>query len=288
MRSFLAATLLATMLSGTAQAEFKRFAAELDEASWKSSQSPLHCSLTQRIPGFGTAQFSSSNGRPNLKFQLRSDFSLPLAEGPVTMRSLPAAWAVGEAAEELGVTPYFNGNNLVQLKDKQAWRMLTELSFGKFPTFFYSQYADGAHPLTVSVSAVRFTEGHENFQRCLRQLLPYTFAEIAKSTLYFEFDRVEFTPATKNRLNQIRNYLKADTRIDLMVIEGHTDSKGGRWFNFELGRKRTEAVRDYLLEAGIDPERVQIKSYGERRPVASNETEAGQKKNRRVEVTISR
>ena len=73
-----------------------------------------------------------------------------------------------------------------------------------------------------------------------------------------------------------------------MVIEGHTDSKGGRWFNFELGRKRSEAVRDYLLEAGIDPERVQIKSYGERRPVASNETEAGQKKNRRVEVTISR
>lgn len=288
MRMTLSALLVTLTVSAAAHAEMKRFAADIDQASWKTSVSPLSCTLSQHIPGFGTAQFSASNGRSNLHFQLRSDYAIPLAEGPVTMRALPASWAAGEAAEELGVAPYFRGNTLVQLKDSQAWRMMTELSLGRFPTFFYSMYNGGHYPATISVSAVRFTEGHETFQRCLRQLLPYTFAEIAKSTLYFEFDRVEFTPSTKNRLNQIRNYLKADPRIELMVIEGHTDSKGGRWFNFELGRKRAEAVRDYLLESGIEAQRVKLDSYGERRPVSSNETEAGQKKNRRVEVTISR
>lgn len=281
-------TMLLSLLCTAASAEFKRFEAPIDDASWKTSQSPLRCSLTHRIPGFGYAQFQAVNGRPNLAFKVQSDFAVPMKEGPVAMRILPASWASAEYSEDLGIAPYFKGNTLVQLKDSQAWRMLTELSFGKFPTFFYDAYSGGAHSVSISVSAVRFSDGHEAFQRCMRQLLTYTFADIAKSVLYFEFDRVEFTPQTKNRLNQISAYLKADPSIELMVIDGHTDSKGGRWFNYELGRKRIEAVRDYLLQTGIDKARVELNSYGERRPVADNKTEEGRKKNRRVEVTISR
>jgi len=73
-----------------------------------------------------------------------------------------------------------------------------------------------------------------------------------------------------------------------MLIEGHTDSMGGRYFNSKLGTRRAEAVRDYLLEAGIDKNRVQTVSYGERKPVADNKTEPGKTRNRRVQVTISR
>jgi outer membrane protein OmpA-like peptidoglycan-associated protein len=49
-----------------------------------------------------------------------------------------------------------------------------------------------------------------------------------------------------------------------------------------------EAVRDYLLKTGIDAMRVEINSYGERRPVGDNKSEEGRRKNRRVEVIISR
>jgi outer membrane protein OmpA-like peptidoglycan-associated protein len=104
----------------------------------------------------------------------------------------------------------------------------------------------------------------------------------------FEFDRVEFTPQTKARLVQIRDYLAADKNIDLMLIEGHTDNKGARYFNQKLGERRAVAVREFLLQSGIDKDRVKAMSYGERKPVADNKTEAGREKNRRVVIEIEK
>lgn len=270
------------------RAELIRYEADIQQSGWKNARSPLQCSLIHEIPGFGRARFYAYNGQRNLGFELQSEWALPLQAGPVTMRSLPPAWATGEPAAELGVAAYDNGATLVKLKQQAAWRLLNELGQGRFPTFFTDSYGDGRQPVAIGVSAVRFQEAYGKFQDCLAGLLPYTFADIAKSTLYFEFDRVEFTPQTQTRLNQISTYLKADKDIDLMVIEGHTDSLGGRWFNQQLGKKRAEAVRDYLLKTGIDPKRVQTVSYGERKPVADNKSERGREKNRRVQVTISR
>ncbi len=276
------------LVPGSARAELLRYEASLEQARWKTNSSSLRCSLSQDIPGFGRASFVAVNGKSNLRFDLQSEWQLPLQPGPVTMRALPAAWATGEPATDLGIAPYSEGRLLVSLKQQAAWRLLSELAGGRFPTFFTDQYGDGRQPVAVGVSAVRFSEAQKTFQRCLSQLLPYTFADIARSTLYFEHDKVEFTPATRARLNQIREYLKADKQIDLMLIEGHTDSMGGRYFNQQLGKRRAEAVRDYLLEVGIDKERVQTVTYGERKPVADNKTERGKAQNRRVQVTISR
>ena len=285
----LTALLLALAVSASpVRAELLRYEADIEQSGWKTSRSPLRCTLSHEIPGFGRALFFASNGQRNLGFELQSEWSLPLHPGPVTMRSLPPAWSTGEPAAELGIAAYSQGRTLVALKQGAAWRLLTELGQGRFPTFFADQYGDGRNAVAIGVSAVRFSEAQKKFDDCLSALLPYTFADIAKSTLYFEFDRVEFTPQTRARLNQIREYLKADKELDLMLIEGHTDSLGGRWFNQQLGKKRAEAVRDYLLAAGIDAKRVQTVSYGERKPVADNKNERGREKNRRVTVTISR
>jgi sodium-type flagellar protein MotY len=274
--------------SADSMASLLRYEADIEQSGWKNSRTSLHCALTHEIPGFGRAQFHSYNGKRNLSFQLQSEWSLPLQPGPVTMRVLPPAWSTGEPAAELGTVAYSEGRTLVSLKQVAAWRLLSELGQGRFPTFFTDNYGDDRNPVAIGLSAVRFQDSYGKFQDCLAALLPYTFADIAKSTLYFEFDRVEFTPQTQARLNQIREYLKADKELDLMVIEGHTDSLGGRWLNQQLGKKRADAVRDYLLQAGIDPKRVQTVSHGERKPVADNKNESGREKNRRVLVTISR
>lgn len=290
MRALLGAALLGALVGWSADsaAGLLRYEADIEKSGWKTSRSSLRCTLTHEIPGFGRARFYASNGQRNLGFDLQSEWALPLQPGPITMRSVPPAWSTGEPAAELGVAPYTSGRTLVTLKQAAAWRMLSELGQGYFPTFFTDSYGDNRNPVAIGVSAVRFQDAYGKFQDCLAGLLPYTFADIAKSTLYFEFDRVEFTAQTKARLNQIRDYLKADKDLDLMLIEGHTDSLGGRWFNQQLGKKRAEAVRDYLLQAGIDPKRVQTASYGERKPVADNKSERGREKNRRVQVTISR
>ncbi len=70
-------------------------------------------------------------------------------------------------------------------------------------------------------------------------------------------------------------------------IEGHTDSRGGDKTNLKLSTERANAVQDYLIaSAEIDASRIKAIGYGESNPIASNETEEGRRKNRRITVVI--
>ncbi len=72
-----------------------------------------------------------------------------------------------------------------------------------------------------------------------------------------------------------------------IAVEGHTDSWGGDKANQKLSTDRAEAVREYLLStASIDAARITAVGYGETKPIASNETTEGRRKNRRIEVVI--
>lgn len=283
--------LLATLLcmSIAAQAEFRRFEARVDESTWKATQSPLQCTLSHEIPGFGSARFVSHNGREiNLEFMVQSQFRTPMSGGEIVMRSLSPSWLPGLQPEDLGRASIGTDRAFVQLKQDRAWRMMTELEMGREPTFFYEGYRAQAEPIAVAISSVHFHDASLNFRRCLNQLLPYTFADIAKSTILFQFDKSDLTPAAEARLGQIRTYLTADKNIELMVIAGHTDNMGGRWFNQQLAQRRAEKVRDYLLKSGVDAKRIKLNAFGERKPVANNKTDKGRELNRRVTITISR
>ena len=72
-----------------------------------------------------------------------------------------------------------------------------------------------------------------------------------------------------------------------VLIEGHTDARGPDEYNIDLSERRAGAVRDALMNVGIDPNRIQTNGLGESYPIASNETMAGMQENRRVEIVIS-
>jgi outer membrane protein OmpA-like peptidoglycan-associated protein len=69
-------------------------------------------------------------------------------------------------------------------------------------------------------------------------------------------------------------------------ISGHTSNEGRREFNMKLSRKRAEAVKDYLVSAGIDEKRIGTIGYGPDKPIADNNTHDGQEKNRRIEFRL--
>ena len=71
------------------------------------------------------------------------------------------------------------------------------------------------------------------------------------------------------------------------LVEGHTDSLGDALYNMNLSRGRAFAVRDALVNAGIDINRIKTQGFGETIPVARNDTEAGRLANRRVEIIFS-
>ena len=67
-------------------------------------------------------------------------------------------------------------------------------------------------------------------------------------------------------------------------VEGFTDSSGNQESNLKLSQERADAVANWLIDHGVDRSRLAAKGYGEDKPVASNKTETGRRKNRRVEL----
>ena len=73
-----------------------------------------------------------------------------------------------------------------------------------------------------------------------------------------------------------------------VLLESHTDSKGAASYNLNLSQARANSVKDSLVtNYGIQQSRITTKGYGETQPVATNDTDAGRQKNRRVVATIA-
>lgn len=71
-----------------------------------------------------------------------------------------------------------------------------------------------------------------------------------------------------------------------VVIQGHTDSTGSEELNQSLSERRAGSVRGYLVNRGVDPDRLAAIGYGETYPVASNDSESGRQQNRRVDILL--
>jgi outer membrane protein OmpA-like peptidoglycan-associated protein len=104
--------------------------------------------------------------------------------------------------------------------------------------------------------------------------------------LTFDFDRdavkSQFVPTLRDVGNVLRDY--EQTTVD---VYGHADSVGSDSYNQDLSERRAMNVASVLISGGVIRQRVIAEGFGESRPVASNETDSGRARNRRVEVYIS-
>jgi len=89
----------------------------------------------------------------------------------------------------------------------------------------------------------------------------------------------------QNKLNSVAEALK-NQEDHKMLVEGHTDSQGNENSNVELGSKRAQAVRDYLVSRGVPSDKISSIGIGQARPIASNNTAEGRAQNRRVEIIV--
>ena len=101
--------------------------------------------------------------------------------------------------------------------------------------------------------------------------------------VHFLTGSAELAPDSRVVLNGVARSLLAFPAVQI-EIQGHTDSAGSAAYNEALSLRRAEAVRDYLVQQGVAASRLRAVGYGERFPIASNSTPAGQAENRRVEV----
>lgn len=99
----------------------------------------------------------------------------------------------------------------------------------------------------------------------------------------FESGSATIQQESHERLDRVVEYM-THRRSARIRIAGHTDNVGDPRRNQQLSEQRAQSVRQYLIDHGIDADRVEAVGYGDQQPVASNDTEEGRAQNRRIEA----
>jgi len=134
----------------------------------------------------------------------------------------------------------------------------------------------------VTVTA---TDNAKNEASASASLLVRPRTVIEFEDVHFDFDKYNLRPDALKILDEAISKLQANPSINV-TIEGHTDSVGTQQYNLALGDRRANAARDYLLMRGIAAGRLRTVSFGEDRPIDTNETAAGRARNRRAHLVV--
>jgi peptidoglycan-associated lipoprotein len=103
---------------------------------------------------------------------------------------------------------------------------------------------------------------------------------------FFDYNRYEIRQDQRDTLEKDAAWLRQNPTVQI-TVEGHCDERGTAQYNMALGQQRAQAVKDYLVQLGIDPSRIQIISYGNERPFVIGHDEEAWAQNRRDHFLVT-
>lgn len=109
---------------------------------------------------------------------------------------------------------------------------------------------------------------------------------VINDRVFFDTGSDVLRPVSHKILDQVASTIKANWQMRKILVEGHTDNVGDFEMNVDLSERRAQRVALYLITKGVAKKRLVAKGFGPKRPVATNDTDEGKQKNRRVAFTI--
>ncbi len=235
----------------------------------------------------GTEAFYSSNREEGMEKDIYS-FKLPEAAQPVSSSYMRGRVYDAETNEPLKA--HFE---LISLNNENL--LMDSYSDKNDGKFLVSIPSNNDYLMNVSKKGYLFYsdnfqlegkyEASEPFEKDI-PLKPIKEGEkIILRNVFYELDSYELKDESKVELDKLYGLLKENPTL-MLEISGHTDSLGTNEYNIELSENRAQSVYNYLVEKGIDEDRLTYKGYGETQPIAPNRTEKGRALNRRTEVKV--
>lgn len=105
------------------------------------------------------------------------------------------------------------------------------------------------------------------------------------SGILFDFDSANLRTEARENLEKLTEIINRDEDTILMIV-GHTDSRGDDDYNLSLSERRANSAANYMINQGLDDSRIRTEGRGEYEAIADNSTDSGRQQNRRVEVAI--
>ena len=141
-------------------------------------------------------------------------------------------------------------------------------------TFIFGCASQTTEPTVVETTPVKVAAITENTP--MAKELPTD-----KSTVYFKFDSSILSSIAKNKISTHIRFLKDNPEFSI-TLEGHTDSRGDEQYNTTLGSQRAEVIKDLLIAQNISADKIELVSYGEKKPAMQGENENAWRSNRRA------
>lgn len=256
------------------------YGAGIDNSQWYLAESVFECSLVHEVPGYGRAVFRHRAGE-KLSFFLESDAHL-MRPGRGSLVVEAPAWRPGVAPRPVGAVKVIEGRRQVSLETRETVIVVQGLLEGMQPTVTRASWYDG-NPVRVQVSNINFGGQYRQYRSCAANLLPVNIDQIGRSRVTFATGSQKLSQADMNQLDNIVAYIMADSTVERIFVDGHTDDIGNRIDNRALSEGRASVVADYFRSRGVDADLITQRSHGNRYPASRRRAE-----NRRTTIRIQR
>lgn len=236
-------------------------------------------------PDGRTAYYASDRGQALDNMQLYS-FELP-----ENARATPVAWVTGIVVDDETNQPV---DAELQFVDIATGRSPLTGRSGERGEFTVSLPANASYAINVSGESYLFYSENFTLQNQTEASAVNLEIRLKKLTVgdalvlenvFFDTDSDIIDPSSESELNRLAVFLKQNPTVKL-GIDGHTDNRGDSNYNMDLSRRRARSIVEFLVEAGIDQDRLEARGFGDTKPKADNSTAEGRALNRRTEMTI--
>jgi OOP family OmpA-OmpF porin len=244
--------------------------------------SAVGCSTMGPTPALEQARLSYTQAQQNP--QIATNAPVAWREAERALQNAERAWKADEEPEEVQHLAYV-AERKVEIARASAQQKMAEVEVQRL-----GEERDRVLLESRSREAQTATARATKLEQELRELQAKETErglELTLGDVLFEVNQANLRPGAMRNLYQLAEFLKQNPTRNVL-IEGHTDSTGAEATNFELSRRRAEAVREFLITSGVSPDRLTARGHGETYPIASNNTVAGRQQNRRVEVVVMR
>jgi len=269
-------------------AHAQMYSADLTTSEWKVTSSPFACSLTHTIPGFGKAVFARKAGGAET-LNLESQGKAVFPAGKATIETLPPQWRSDLMPVALGSVTATSGNQPINLSSAEIAPLVAQLTAGV--NVMYSSQAvantsSSSSIMRVVLSAKNFATGYKTYQKCVADIIPYGFAQVARTFINYPEKATGLTSTNKTELQKVARYVKADPKVVGVFVDGHSDDSGLADAREAASKQAAEWVSGYLTEQGISADKITTRWHADKFLIASNKTDAGRAQNRRVTVRL--